>query len=372
MKVLIVSGIWPPDVGGPASHAPEVVEFLRGRRHSVEVVTTAASAPAKEAYDVFWTPRQRPVGIRHLVGARLIARRAAASDVVYSTGMLGRTALGCSLARKPFVAKLTQDPAFERALRRGRFHGDPVEFQTSGAAPVLRAARDREIRLAAHVVCPSSFLADLVCAWGVPRERVSVLPNPTPPLPPLPDRGHGGRPLLAFAGRMTAPKKLHVALEAVAEVPEVDFVLAGDGDERTGLEARARVLGLDGRVRFLGTLPREGVLALFRGADAALLSSAWENFPHTLVEALAVGTPAIATAVGGVPEIVTHGENGLLVPPGDPAALAAAIRRFLADDALRARLTAAAAPSAERFSAERIYGRLEELLVRAASGTADQ
>jgi glycosyltransferase involved in cell wall biosynthesis len=193
-----------------------------------------------------------------------------------------------------------------------------------------------------------------------------VLPNPTPPLPELPERVHGDRPLLAFAGRMTAPKALGVALDAVAEVPEVDLVLAGDGDERVALEARARELGLDGRVRFVGSLPRDEVLSLFRSADAALLSSAWENFPHTLVEALAVGTPAIATSVGGVPEIVTHGENGLLVPPGDPAALAAAIRRFLADDALRARLTAAAAPSAERFSAERIYGRLEAILVGAA------
>ena len=91
---------------------------------------------------------------------------------------------------------------------------------------------------------------------------------------------------------MTAPKALGVALEAVAQVPEVDLELAGDGDERAALEAQSRELGVDGRVRFLGSLSRDEVLALFRRADAALLSSAWENFPHTLVEALAVGTPA--------------------------------------------------------------------------------
>jgi glycosyltransferase involved in cell wall biosynthesis len=367
VKVLVVSGIWPPDVGGPASHAPEAAAFLRDRGHAVEVVTTAAGPPAREAYEVHWTSRGLPVGVRHLAGAALIRTCAARSDVVYSTGMLGRTALGCSLARTPFVAKLTQDPAFERALRRGRFDGDPVQFQTTGAARVLRAARDRELRRAAHVVCPSAFLAGLVRGWGVPDGRISVLPNPTPPLPELPARTHGERPLLAFAGRMTAPKALGVALDAVADVPEVDFVLAGDGDERAALEQRAQELGLDGRVRFLGSLPRDEVLALFRRADAALLSSAWENFPHTLVEALAVGTPAIATAVGGVTEIVTDGENGLLVPSGDPAALAAAIRRFLADDQLRARLTAAAEPSAQRFSAERIYGRLEQILISAAA-----
>jgi len=367
VKVLVVTGIWPPDVGGPASHAPEVAEFLLGRGHAVEVVTTAAAPPAREAYPIRWVSRGLPVGVRHLAAAFEVERRAAGSDVVYSTGMLGRTTLGCLVARKPFVAKLTQDPAFERALRRGSFRGDPVEFQSTDSARVLRAARDLEVRRAAHVVCPSAFLAGLVRGWGVPADRISVLPNPMPPVPDLPERARGERPLLAFAGRMTAPKALGVALEAVAQVPAVELQLAGDGDERAELEARAHALGLDGRVCFLGPLPRDEVLALFRRSDAALLSSAWENFPHTLVEALAVGTPAIATDVGGVREIVTDGENGLLVAPGDPDALADAIRRFFDDDELRARLSSAAAPSVERFSAERIYGQLEEILVRVAA-----
>ena len=80
------------------------------------------------------------------------------------------------------------------------------------------------------------------------------------------------------------------------------------------------------------------MLRLFRAADASLLPSAWENFPHTVVESLAVGCPVIATAVGGVPEVVRDGENGLLVPSGDPVALADAIGRFFGDDALRTKL----------------------------------
>jgi glycosyltransferase involved in cell wall biosynthesis len=342
-----------------------VADFLLGRGHSVEVVTTAEAPPAPREYPVRWASREHARGVRHLMAASLIREGARRNDVVYSTGMLGRTALAAATARRPFVAKLTQDPAFERALRRGQFEGDPVEFQSSTAARGLRKARDAELRRAAHVVCPSAFLAELVRGWGVPAERISVLPNPMPPVPELPAPEPRDRPLLAFAGRMTAPKALGIALEAVAEVPEVDLELAGDGDEREALENRAYELGLGDRARFLGALPRDDVLALFRRADAAVLSSAWENFPHTLVEALAVGTPAIATDVGGVREIVIHGENGLLVTPDDPGALAAAIRRFLADSALRERLVAGAAPSAERFSPERIYEELEAILVRA-------
>ena len=109
-------------------------------------------------------------------------------------------------------------------------------------------------------------------------------------------------------------------------MPDVALVVAGDGPERGGTRARARELELDGRVTFLGAVPREQVLRLFRAADASVLPSAWENFPHTVVEALAVGCPVISTAVGGVPEVVRDGENGLLVAPGDPPALASAIR----------------------------------------------
>ena len=107
MKVLIVSGIWPPDVGGPASHAPEVAEFLRGRGHTVEVVTTASKQPARRPFPVRWTPRSIPVGVRHVVGGRLVAARARKADVVYTTGMFGRSALGSRLAGTPYVLKLS-------------------------------------------------------------------------------------------------------------------------------------------------------------------------------------------------------------------------------------------------------------------------
>ena len=108
----------------------------------------------------------------------------------------------------------------------------------------------------------------------------------------------------------------------MARVGGLELLVLGDGPERARLERQARALGLSDRVRFLGAGTRDDVIRLFRGADVALLTSAWENLPHTLLEALAVGTPVIATAVGGIPEVVRDGENGLLVPAGDIDAIA--------------------------------------------------
>jgi glycosyltransferase involved in cell wall biosynthesis len=374
VNVLVVSGIWPPDVGGPASHAPEVADYLVGRGHGVEVVTTAASPPAAAGYPVHWVSRSIPKGLIHVRVAALVRRCARQADVVYTTGMFGRSFAGSSAAARRYVVKLTADPAFERARRRGIVEGDVDAFQRSAhgvRAAALRLARDVELRRAAHVFCPSAYLRDLVLSWGIPAQRVSVLPNPYPALPDLRPRDElresfdlKGR-TLAFAGRLSAQKSLDVALAALAEVEDVTLVIAGDGDRRVPLERRAAELGVADRVHFLGAQSRHRVLELFRAADASLLSSSWENFPHTVVEALAVGTPVLATRVGGVGEIVHDGENGLLVPAGDRDALAESIRRFFDDDPLRERLRAAAAGSVRGFDRDAVFARLERALEEA-------
>jgi glycosyltransferase involved in cell wall biosynthesis len=367
MNVLVVSGIWPPDVGGPASHAPEVAGWLRARGHEVEAVVTADVEPVREAYPVRWAPRSLPPGVRHLAALRLVAARARHADVVSSTGMFGRSSAGAFLARTPLVLKLTADPAFERARRRGLVAGEVGDFQSGGGglpARALRWARDAALARAAHVVCPSSFMRDLVVSWGVPPERVTLLPNPAPVADSAAPFDVGERPVLAFAGRLTAQKDLDVALAVLRALPEVRLLVAGDGPERARLEEAARDLG--DRVRFLGPLPRSEVLGLLLAADAAILTSAWENFPHGVVEALAVGTPVIATRTGGVAEVVRDGDNGLLVEPGDASAFAAAVERYLTDDALRERLHAAAAPSVAGYRPDVVYARLETILLAAA------
>ena len=137
---------------------------------------------------------------------------------------------------------------------------------------------------------------------------------------------------------------------------------AGEGPDREALERHASAAGIAGRVTFLGAQPRRRIVELFRAADASILSSSWENFPHTVVEALAAGTPVLSTATGGVAEVVRDGVNGLLVEPGNADAYAEMVRRFLGDAQLRERLRAAAAPSVEAYAPERILGRLEQVL----------
>ena len=271
--------------------------------------------------------------------------------------------------------KLVSDEVFERETRSDRYAGTLDEFQrVAGGARIrlLRATRNAALRGARHVFCPSAYLRDVALGWGLDPERTSVLPNPAPEVHPLPSRDALREELdmdgntLVFAGRLGPQKALGVALAALEALPDVALTVAGDGPERAALEARAAEPSLRRRVRFLGSVPRDTVLRLFRAADASVLPSAWENFPHAVVESLAVGCPVIATAVGGVPEVVRDEENGLLVVPNDPSALAAAISRFFSDAELRARLSAAAPGSVAAYSEETVFTTIEPALEQAA------
>ena len=372
MRVVVVSGIWPPDVGGPASHAPALADALVEAGHTVEVVTTADLAPDTQPYPVHWVARDRPAPLRHLAVAREVRRAAQGADRVYATTMVRRAALGAALGRRPLVVKLVADEAYERQRRAGRFAGTLEEFQAERRGlrlRFLRATRTAALRRARCIVVPSAYLRQIAIGWGLDPSRVDVVPNPAPELPEHPTRDEARATLgidgfaLGVAGRLTAQKALGDTLEALARVPDVALLVLGDGPERAELERRAGELGLADRVRFLGAGTRDDVIALFRAVDAALLTSAWENLPHTLLEALATGTPVIATAVGGIPEVVRDEENGLLVPPRDIAAIASAIDRLVHDDALRASLAAAAAPSVEELAEPRILRRIVQAIV---------
>jgi len=359
MRVLILPGIWPPDVGGPATHAPDFARFLAGRGHSVRVVTMSDGEPTDRPCPVRTIPRHHPFPVRYGFLTAVAAREARWADIVYATATYAAAAGAAVASRRPLVAKLVSDPAYERARRLGLFAGSLEQFQRrqSPGLEAIKRARTFALRRASSLVVPSEYLAAIARGWGLDGRPLVVIPNPAPLVGA--EVGDGERRDLVFAGRLTRQKALATAIDAVARVPEARLVVVGDGPERAGLEERARRLGLNGRVRFLGSLPRAAVLDELARARAAILSSDWENFPHAAVEALAVGTPVVATAVGGVPEVVRDGVNGLLVPPGSPDALAEAIARLLGSPELEARLASAARPSVEWLGRDGIYGRLQ-------------
>lgn len=177
--------------------------------------------------------------------------------------------------------------------------------------------------------------------------------------------GLGAVPLIGIVARL-APVKAHdVFLRAAAalreRMPDVHFVVVGDGELRASLEALASELGLGGCLTFLGW--RSDIERVYADLDLVVLSSRNEGSPIALIEAMASGTNVVATAAGGVPDVVRHGETGLLVNPDDPAALSASMEELLrADSGRRAAMAAAARDDAfERFGIDRLLADIDRL-----------
>jgi glycosyltransferase involved in cell wall biosynthesis len=177
--------------------------------------------------------------------------------------------------------------------------------------------------------------------------------------------GLGAVPLIGIVARL-APVKAHdVFLRAAAalreRMPDVHFVVVGDGELRASLEALASELGLGGCLTFLGW--RSDIERVYADLDLVVLSSRNEGSPIALIEAMASGRNVVATAAGGVPDVVRHGETGLLVTPDDPAALAASMEELLrADSGRRAAMAAAARDDAfGRFGIDRLLADIDRL-----------
>jgi glycosyltransferase involved in cell wall biosynthesis len=178
-------------------------------------------------------------------------------------------------------------------------------------------------------------------------DRTVVIRNGVAPGPRA--RPAAGRPVtLLSVGRLRRPKDFLTLVRAVAELEpgSVRLRIAGDGPDRGALEADIARLGLDGAVELLGT--RTDVAELLAAAGVFVLCSDSEGLPMSVLEAMAAGVPVVATAVGGVPELVSDAETGILVPPRDPAALARALGALAADADLRERMGEAGRRRAER------------------------
>lgn len=259
---------------------------------------------------------------------RKVAQFAVASDVVHVQWGPTAALAGPALAGKPVVLTL---------------HGSDTTLARRGG--IWRRLLEAGLARATRVIAVSSEQVEFLSAEGLWQGPVDILPSGVSA--ELLDRarpGHAdGEPFTyLFAGRLVEAKGVRELLDAFARVaasrPGVRLLVAGAGPEEGRLRERAVAAGLDDRVRFLGAVPHERALDAISSADAFVLPSHGEGSPLSVTEALALGTPVVATRVGALPELL--GGEGLLVEVGDTDGLAGAMGRLADEPGLRERLSA--------------------------------
>ncbi len=272
--------------------------------------------------------------------ARLVWQLARRHDLVHvHLGEdLAIVPLGLAAARRAGVPMvLTVHSSQRRTLR--------ISGVRSAALKVVGSVvEDAGERHADRILVLTDRLRNQLAADGIDPERIRVVPsgvNPTLFDDASPVAPHDEQSLL-FVGRLHPQKGVDTLIRAMADLPTAQLAIAGDGPDRAQLERLAERLGVADRVRFLGFVAHDDVPALMRRADVFVMPSRYEELGTAIIEAMACGLPVVASRVGGIPNLVADGDTGLLTPPGDAPALAAALRRVLTEPGLAGKLGAEA------------------------------
>ena len=321
-------------------------ELAELRRRGVEVLILSLRPPVEALRHEIVSEASLAERTVYKRASFVAALRAFAPELLHAHFATEPTAVACELAAELRV---------------------PFTFTAHGYDIYRKPPQDFAARAAlasAVVTVAGANLQRIVERFGVPATHLRVIPCGVDTARLRPNGERASPPWIVCVARLAPVKNHGLLLEACAALRarglEFRCLLVGEGRTREELQAARARLGLEAEVDLVGAATQRRVVSLWRRAAVAALSSSSEGMPVSLMEAAACGVPAVATSVGGVPELVEDGVTGLLVPPGDAAALAAALERLLRDPALAARLGAAARRKVEeRFS---LVGQVDQLL----------
>ncbi|MDD2785415.1 MAG: glycosyltransferase family 4 protein [Patescibacteria group bacterium] len=386
MKLLIATGIYPPEIGGPAGYVKGLATELVARGHSIQVVTYGSSETHNgSGFDVAVISSDSSLVVRYLRYALAVRRLSRKVDLVFLQGPVSEGlpgAIGAILAGKEFVLKVVGDYAWEQYQQTSIINNQaPItnpnsKFQIpnsnlepldeflkhrhSGKVWLMEAIERWVAKRAKTIIVPSQYLKTVVERWGIDARKIHVVYNSIAPLPFEMTAGRDGSPGL----RSTSPEddknetvvnlggSKKIILTAVRAVPwkggdflcdcikelPSDFVLAvaGDGPNLENWKRHAQEIGVADRVMWLGRLSREELAAWYRRADLFVLATGYEGFPHVVVEACSVGLPCIVSDRGGNPETKNFFPDLVTVAPYlDKEAWVDAMKLIIMNEELR-------------------------------------
>lgn len=377
IRILIATGIFPPDIGGPATYTEMVAQELSRRGYAVRVVTYGDGLNAKiknqksksqfkiQKYPVSVISRSIPKGIRHLCYFLVCVRRAFGVDVVYAQDPVSAglpALLAAKITGRTFAIRVAGDYAWEQSRQRFGVADSVDEFQRrryGWRTEFFRRLQRFVVSRADAVITPSDYFRKIVAAWVRDSGKVFCVYNGINlrEIACPPDISRAPNMILS-AGRLVPWKGFGTLIELMPELSGWQLLIAGDGPERGRLATIAEDLNLADRVTLAGALQEEALLRELCRATVFVLNTSFESFSFQVVQAMAAGCPVITTAIGNLPEIIENGREGILVEPDDRPAILAAIEKVRRDHEFRDRIVANARSRAQVFSIERTTNEL--------------
>lgn len=326
MRILIATGIYPPDIGGPATYSKILSDELPKHGIAMEVLS-------------FGGVRHLPKVIRHVVYFGKVFKRGKSVDVIFAQDpvSVGLPAmLAAKFLRKRFILKVVGDYAWEQGTQRFGVEDSLDDFSKgylkySFSVRILKRIQHLVARRAGRVIVPSEYLAGVVSNWGIDRKKITIVYNAHEHQEIKGSRDelrkelHLDGKVVLTVGRLVPWKGFKALIEifpgVLKEAPDATLYIVGSGPDEDSLKKLISERNLESKVILLGQLPREVLLRYLKAADLFVLNTFYEGFSHQILEAMNVGTPIITTNVGGNPELITNGEEGVLVAYNNKKAL---------------------------------------------------
>jgi len=381
-SLLITTGVFAPDIGGPASYAKSLGIRLEADGVSVSVVAYSSvrkhSGDANLPFRVLRVWTRWPWGIRHMLFFLRTWSAARRSDGILSLNAVSAgvpASWAARLSGKPLLLRVVGDYAWEIAVQTGATHLMLNEFQKapkSHRIGRLDRLQRNVARRAAAVIVPSKYLAGIVIGWGVAPERVHVIYNGVD-LPRTDIAKEDARRQLGIsgniiitAGRLVPWKGFRMLIKLMPQLLQVNqffrLVIVGDGPDMSMLQAVVRNMGLERKVFLVGRKSSSELSMFLAASDIFVLNTGYEGFSHAVLEAMQAGVPVITTTAGGNPEIVVQGSNGFMVRYNDEFNLVEAIKSLWKHTELREQMIANGRHTVAAFSIEKMYAQTVQLL----------
>ena len=329
MKILLTVGIYPPDIGGPASYVPKLSKALRRSGHQ----TTIVSLKPRTTGDIYQDNqisliKRGFLPIRLLKTMIVILYRAATADRIFSNGLYFESAIAARASGKFSVAKVVGDPLWERKRNNGKTALSIVDFQASRLTAVDRCLR-LIYRLSFNsfsvITTPSEELARIIRGWGV-KPEVIVIPNGVE----IPDHNPTEKIYdLVYVGRLVKWKNVDLVISLTSQLG-LHTAIVGSGPESSNLKELAKLLNAN--CEFLGDLERDSIDHTLKASRVFVLLSQYEGLSFALLESMAAGvTPVVSDARGNL-DVVTDGLNSIVIPLKDLQGLPCQVRKLLNDE----------------------------------------
>lgn len=331
MKILIVTGIYPPDIGGPATHLAQCIPYFRSQDAEVSIVTFGIRTEHNQdshGANVTSISRRRNIWVRLFQFVRAVHRESRGASVMYVHDMsiAGLAAYLVSRIRSiPYVLRLGGDFVWEQAFEKGATSLDYQAFQGKEPFPysLRRWLGSCIARSARTVIVPSLFLGEVVRAWGVHKKKIHVVSNAidehvhTPAveshalIAQVMEWRQEGKRILVSCGRFVKWKHFDVLARAAQGVPDLRVIIVGSGPEKENIRSIS-----DNNVKIVPSLSRSELAALFKEVDCFMLLSQGETFSFVSLEAFLAGLPIVFVREPALEEVFGEYEgNGVYFLP---------------------------------------------------------